>query len=475
MNGTYVQADLAFVESVPAKSKYRISQQPRGFIIDGRDRNPVTVTAHATGFTVQYTVPQYRFFEGGDPGNSHSPELGFHEYRRLSEAVSQGLMVYWEPPSDRPLPEWSGLRHWAVHQTAKAIGKRVYAQWQRLLTHVDPTVLAVQRAIFAATFCRCPLAMTRELYDHKYVVQDLIRYRAAAAAAAAINYLGKQFKRNRFCRSPSFIDAQDPLDLDEALELMAHWRDLFSPTGTTYRSLDRTLMNLPGGIPAGLLCSLAKIHLRRPVFRRLELLALLCHVDAGEPRHGDVFMFAPDEQIKTAMRQVAASTGNELSPRRSRDVHFLVRFLLDFPEDHAGHIGGLTRKSIRWHRDRREVEAEGILERLGGDKETARPPISLPKHAGIRFLGTAGEIVAEGQDMKHCVTMYAEQAVYGQSYFFHVQRNGEHATVQIGRQGQVIQAHGPHNQRNAASSWGQRVLGQWGAQFAKVEIPTEAT
>ena len=44
-----------------------------------------------------------------------------------------------------------------------------------------------------------------------------------------------------------------------ALADLRGWRHLLSPTGRSYRSLDRTLMNLPAGVPGDLVCLLAHI------------------------------------------------------------------------------------------------------------------------------------------------------------------------------------------------------------------------
>jgi len=67
--------------------------------------------------------------------------------------------------------------------------------------------------------------------------------------------------------------------------------------------------------------------------------------------------------------------------------------------------------------------------------------------------------------MENCVASYAQRAVRGSCYLFHASHNGEEATVQLDHTGRVVQAAGPRNQRNAAATWGSRVLGRWGREF----------
>ena len=133
-------------------SHYRLIEYPRGFRIEGENRNPVSVELRDTFLSVD--------------GRS----FGFYTYYALSRYIANQLMAGWTPPPDKLAecrerlakkngvdlgllsnyqPKW--LKEWAVTQTAKAIGKRVHSDWKRLLTLVDPDVLAVHRAVYAAT------------------------------------------------------------------------------------------------------------------------------------------------------------------------------------------------------------------------------------------------------------------------------------------------------------------------------------
>ncbi|MBN1889457.1 MAG: PcfJ domain-containing protein [Thermoflexales bacterium] len=461
------------------ESKYEFTETTQGFFIEARDRCTVRVVL----------MPTYIHVEGG----GHAADFGFFEYYRLSAYIADVLMQNWKPPlhlyrlpdgreimSDEYTPRW--LRPWAVGQTAKAIGRRVYAQWQRLLAMACPAVLAVQRAIFAATCGAGAVAISPELYQADgYILGDILNYRAAAIAARNCTELARDSRDAMILHSQPAEQLRALADslgvrvdiscwnhvrtTAEGIDAMHNWRGLFSPTGESYRSLDRTLMNLPGGVPHSLVCNLVHTRLERPVTNRLELTSILFHA-IREKRHNEpVFYHARAPQIAEAMRRVATHTRNDLSPRKTRDVKFLVQFLADYPDDHAGSIVGLADKAIVWHRDERQRDAARQAEQLGPDRAVMAPPVPLPQTDNISFLATVGDVCWEGIDMQHCVASYAKEAAEGRCYLFHIDYKGEKATVQVDRFGKVVQAHGPSNQRNKAAGWGKRMLSRWGTTF----------
>jgi len=393
--------------------------------------------------------------------------FGFFQYPQLVSRAAATLMGPWNPPlRDRDGPDedehhLGKLKEWAVKKTEKAINRLVHTAWRRLLTHVDPTVLAVHKKVFAATWnCRqAALISDDALYKERYVVKDIVSYRAAAVAALVSEVVG-------------------PVN-ETPIERMQHWRDLFAPAGMgAYRALNATLMNLPGSIPASLLCDLRKVILPRPIHNRLELITTIL---AGE-RTADnfpVFAHATAAEIKEAMRRVSMSMchhrgldtpGDYLSPRRTQDIRIVVNYLLDFPEDHHGRIVGLAEKAIRWHgAEGRHAEARKSVRRFGTDRKLMVPPIPLPEVDGIRFLATVADVVSEGQQMEHCIASYCEDAVEGRRYLFHADYQGEQASVEVSPSGEVRQARGPHNCYNKAAQWAAQVLWQWGRGLCGVD------
>jgi hypothetical protein len=463
--------------------------------IQGRDRNPVFVGFRPTGLLVRYETRA---------GGWHTQPYGLFDYYSFARDVARGLMYGWQPPEGHR--GWPGVRAWVWKQTSRAIGKRLHAFYKRCLNDADPTVLSLQRAVFAATFSAPSLLFSEELYKEKYVVKDLIQYRAAAVALASLErftYLDRAKARlaakERILNSKeleileelaasSGVELsmhvqfeggyrQDQLSVDQALEMMENWRGLFSPTGEPYRSLDRTLMNLPGGVPPGLAAYLRLVYLDRPVFSRSELVVLTLHEQRRferemQRRNEAVFRSASEDRIAQATRLIAEHTRNPLSTRRTTDLNFVVGFLMDCPEEHKGNIVGLAERSIGWHRQQQEQETERILERLGRNTPTEPPPIPAPQDSSVRFLSDVKDVCDEGMAMNNCLASYAGRAARGVCYLFHISHAGEEATIEVDRAGRVVQAVGPRNRVNAASRWGRRVLSRWGKRFPEEHAAT---
>ena len=470
----------------------------RGVQIESEGRNTVFVDATPTCLVVRYK---------DERGGWYIRPYGFFSYYPFAADVTSGLTLGWEPPEGRP--GWPGVRAWVHRQTGRAIGKRLHAFYKSCLRDVDPTVLALQRNVFAATFSSPDFMFREELYREEYLLKDLIQYRAAAVAMTNLERFRDLRRskerlnaRNKLLCSveresletladaldvklsihvlPKERNRRDPLGIDEALGMMENWRGLFSPTGESYRSLDRTLMNLPGGVPASLVPYLSLTYLEQPVFSRSELVVLALYEKwqfvRDLPRRNDsVFHRASEDRIARATRLVAEHTRNPLSSRRANDLRFVVGFLMDYPEEHAGNIVGLAEKSIRWHRHQQEQETERILERLGRARLAEAPPIPVPREPDVRFLPSVEEVCREGMRMNNCVASYAGKAAGGHCYLFHVSHAGEEATIEVSRAGRVVQATGPGNTMNAASRWGKRVLNRWGKEFPeehKLSAPT---
>ena len=278
-------------------------------------------------------------------------------------------------------------------------------------------------------------------------MKDILAFRAAAAATL-------------------LCEVQGPVG-ETAIEKLRHWHNIYAPAGTkTYRALDVTLMNLPGGIPTSLLADLRLVILPRPILSRLELITTIL-AGTRTTDNFPVFAHASIPDIKEAIRLVSEALyppGEfRLSPRSTKDVRTVVYYLLDYPEDYRGTMAALARRAIRWHANEDTLtHARQMVRRLGLDRHVAPPPIPPPTSEGIRFLETVGDVVSEGELMKHCIGTYAERAVEGRCYLFHAEHEGEQASVEISPTGQVVQAYGPRNCTNRAAKWAEHVLGTWG-------------
>jgi hypothetical protein len=387
--------------------------------------------------------------------------FGLHEFAALTEHVAAMLAA---EAGSRATGRARRERDQA-RVDAWVIALRVLGRHATLLPSLEPAVAAVHRALLALPVRVPSLAEGKALYRERYVVQDVVRYRAAAVALA--------FVESRLL--PATVRARaagGAVESDTLIEALAEWRGLFSPGGHPYRSLNRTLMNLPRRVPPALLCELRGVSLERPVTGLLALTALLLRARwiggrmEPETRASQlrILQHAREDDIGAAVERVGGYMGRPLDASRLRDVRTAVGFVADYPEPYGGRLGGLVERAVRWHE--RTPETRAVLEREGGvERPTARPPVALPEVEGIEFLATVGAIVEEGARMRHCVGTYVAEAVAGRSFFFHVRYRGEDATVQVDPGGRVRQASGPRNTENLAVRWGARQLRRWGRQL----------
>jgi len=441
--------------SMEQEHRYKAFETRNGFLIDGgAGRVPLRVTHDGTCWLLECGTEQMRF--------------GLYQVMALADAAAARAMAGWQRRPDSRAPDHV-LRGWACRQTARAMAYLVADQARRLLPRTDPTVLAVQRAIFAATFGAGALAVDESFYRvaDRYVIADICRYRAAAVAA---RNLGEPWGPCRFDRHDPHCrrgrpDCTCAISTTRAAEHLENWRGLFSPTGRPYTSLNRTLMNLPGGVSHHLICNLGCITLERPVTDRVELTVLALSADHPRTANQVVFHRADRRQVETALRRVAAAIRSPLTSRRTRDLRTLVGFLADYPERHDGNLGGLADRAIRWHRDAHRRDVEELVAEYGGDHPVALPPIPLPNHPDLRFLSRISEICLEGREMRHCIASYAGRALAGECFLFHVEHQDQVASVEVAPCGRVLQAYGPGDCRNSAARWGERVLREWGRGF----------
>jgi hypothetical protein len=112
------------------------------------------------------------------------------------------------------------------------------------------------------------------------------------------------------------------------------------------------------------------------------------------------------------------------------------------------------------------LDLEGIIRGLGDWKTTtALPPIPPPDVVGVTLLRTVGEIADEECWLRNGVGSYANEAVCGDAFVFHVDYDGEDASIVVGRGGAVRFASGPWGRRNAAALKGWRTLRTWAEAF----------
>jgi hypothetical protein len=262
------------LEGAHARSRYRFEEVGANTLrIKGEERTTVTVGLACAGraFAVEH-AGAWPF----DPEQTKVNYFGLFDYHRLSQEVAQGLMGEWYRRREGYVPRW--LPPWLQRKTGTAIGKRLHSWYKRQLALASPEALRVQRTVFAAT-----LTTPRDLLDAgfyatsraeaPYLLEDLANHRAAGIALANLHRSPKpaevEHRRayEEMRRSAEYAALAEMVDQrygagvavvlrmpaprrePTLIERMQNWRGLFSPTGESYRSLDRTLANLPGGVP----------------------------------------------------------------------------------------------------------------------------------------------------------------------------------------------------------------------------------
>lgn len=356
--------------------------------------------------------------------------IGFYEYYPMADAVL-GILTN-KLHHGKP----SRLQLYHRNKMGRMLGKDMHHHWRILLTKVDQTVLQVQRAVFAAT-ADYPWILVHhpeDIYSDKYIVRDIISYRAAALATKMTYYPGD----------------------------MSNWMSMFADNGILYRSLTKTLMNFPGGIPSSMAKNFPLIRLPHPMTERAPLLLALAMASLPiEWQFMDIAYKATPAQIKYALKLLEKHTHEKAPFRRASSMGKLAWFIGGNVDKHNGNIVGLTEKAIKAHQNRQNLALEVLRQSNDYDNPVKNPP-ALPNNPNITFLDKVGLILEEGTQMNHCVGGYAKLAARGECYLFHVNYAETEATVQVDSQGNVVQSHGPNNCTNAASLYGVKELTKWG-------------
>lgn len=452
------------------RSDYRFAEIHNGFRIEHPRRAAVDI--QLIPWTLKVSGGQ------GDPAR-----IGLPQRRSLTQAVAQRLFA---------LPNIAPTNDTQILRESMAIGSELHRRLDLLLADVDRDILAVQERSLAFTSRVVPLAEDPALYRHLHLVSDILRYEPAAIAFTHYDSeLWPHFLKTRLL-SPEDRGHQrsdwewaalvppvgDSFPAEAVVANLCNWRGLFSPDGMSYRSLDRTLMNLPPGIPPKLLCQLRCVRLERPIRSRVKLLALLVclahRIQLLAPGHGSpMLQRSTQAEIRRALKHIGDATQRSLREDSEDDLVFALKYLADYPEPHFGRLGGLADKAIRWHRDAPLREAEQTIAALGGPEQaTELPPIPLPDDPGITFLDTVGALLHEGRRMSHCIASRARAAVAGECFLFHIEYGGEQASAEVGRNGELRDCVGPWNGYNIAADWAHQKLSAWAAALPRGESST---
>lgn len=444
---------------------YRFIDKPSGFCVEWLSQDRVTVELQRCALSVAHERRAPR-------------RCTFFDRNRLALLIAMQFLGEDDPGAGAIQPDTPSP--WVLRE-ARLLRTEVGLPHLRLLAQIDPAVLEVHMAALRVAGRVPSLAQEEALYREPYILKDILNYRAAAIAFAYLR--SKSLQALETGSGRTMAEAAEP-SVAELIDAMAHWRDLFAPDGRTYRSLNRTLMNLPPDVPPELVCCLKQIRLERPVVKSLELLALLLYVQSADNpahettanQHFHMFHHARAVDIADAMWRIGSFVNRPLRHGSVEDVRFTIRYLCDYPEPYHGTLTGLVERVIRWHRQAHERKRlEDLARQYGGpNRRTVRPPIPLPTLPGVTFLHTVGDVVEEGARMKHCIATHLPEAIRGRCFLFHVDYHGERASIEVSAAGDITGAAGPHNAKNVAVRWGATQLQAWAAGLQpRLVKPTE--
>jgi hypothetical protein len=426
---------------------YEVNSLPLGFEIVPKDetRPTLTVTLNDKGFwtfsnSADYDVlPLYQF------------------YSLVNTSVSK-IYESWKSPKENQTYTPVHITRWMQTQTSKCLNHRILTEWQRMLNTVDPTLQKIHKRFFSLA---CGKGYWNSVQDvlnqnNPYIISDVLAYKSAAIAIL----------------------------FDNAQKWKKDWAYSFAKDETKYHSLMRTLMNMPSGILYGMTPNLKDVRLPEAALTPIRMMA---YTSLPAPYYTDkaeefikVILRSTDDDIRKGIRLMWQYFPSTTTSGFKSKREILRAFTLIY--DYAGEVGkwdmaGLARRSEQYHHDiaaqQRAQQEIWDRQRLADDKayaerrkmlqtaKTALPSIPLPVDEHIRFLDTYVSVLDEGMLMEHCIAQYAERAVDGHSYLFHVDYNGEMASVEVSPRGFVSQSYGPKDRLNNASAYGKKVLTKW--------------
>jgi hypothetical protein len=304
-----------------------------------------------------------------------------------------------------------------------------------------------------------PILYSAALGARRELIHDVERFPAAALALAEMEGALRQQARGPARGSNAGCISW--------VESFGQWRGFFSPTGQPYRSLNRTLAGLPDHFPVWRISDLGKVSLERPVSPlHVHVLSERVRVSSARSVADDLLAIqrVPREDLAVLVDDVSRALQLKGTDADER-VHAFAELLAQSPVQNRARLGPLVRHSLQALRQPRGIS----LGCRGYDALLALPPIPLPSVEGIEFIGRVGDLVDEGARMHHCVATYARRGLTGSSFFFHVDHQGERATIEVDARGDIVEAAGPCNADNRACRWGVAQLTSWAAGFWVVD------
>ena len=87
------------------------------------------------------------------------------------------------------------------------------------------------------------------------------------------------------------------------------------------------------------------------------------------------------------------------------------------------------------------------------------PEASFKETDSVKQIKYSADFMEESKFMHNCVAGYVDSAINGYCFIYHVGINDKHGTMEVGKEGEVVQLYGPHNEDpdpsvlNAVEEW----------------------
>lgn len=395
----------------------------------------------------------------------------WHAYSKILRAMIVHLHKFDE---NRPLPK--GKEHcpvfkrqeWQYSNLIKAISPTFSKCWRKLISIerwqkqiIFDKKLATVRGPADWNHVLKLYRPSHNVWNNEYLYNDAITYKPCMMLLE-----NGMYHNNSGWVLSRFIDNVQYKD----------WKQCFALNGETYKALNKTLFGVKWAIPLHELLHLNAIKLHKPLLTKLELKAFLTMLHRNNWREDtkNILQAATPKDWKLAIKELRKE-GHPISLRSKDGMYKLQTFLQDYNGDtYYGDLVGLTKRAITYHENLRVGRIKAQV-KYDFTTPTAKPTFSVEKIKGAKHLSTVAEVVEEGKIMGHCVAGYANSAVKGHCYLFHVDYENEKATVEVNScigaiPYRVSQSQGPHNKDNKASLYAKRKFTELFKELSRKKI-----
>jgi hypothetical protein len=333
------------------------------------------------------------------------------------------------------------------------------------LDDIEKKIYSIGGRKYFDDFVYSLMANPIKILPDQYLREDIKKYRGAGYAYMNAVY-SRVFSNNLRDTYSDHQEIQTHIITKEEFD----WRQyLFVGEGQISRGSNRFLDSCPGQIPLDY--KLYWNTSRNP--SRLYYVAHNTLVDMRRRELSDsdiaILERSTDDQLKKALKIVGCTNFRRVQSLINWFSHI---FIIPSPNTKNCTIVGWARHAMREHEREEALALEKKLERLK-NKNLVAPkfPVDLTQF-GLRQLITPEEIVTEGHEMKHCVGGYVSRVMDGASFIFALEYNNERATIELNREGDLVQAQGIRNCQNSATAY---AYGQVKKHLDKIKKERAAT